>query len=498
MKRLFLIVVAVAAMGVGRGQEFSVNASEENRNLDLDMVLNGHYLGSLEGLDVWLTKSKEGVKEFANRRDWHVVKLSDGLLPMERLELPLSERCDVLCAVGGKQKGGDVHSASMLMVDSNVVNRIAILRARVSLDSMQLKGGHLDTVDYFTYGKKDIIASWGAVSPNGRYMGVLTIVQYVERQEYISVARVFDAEANQVWVTDYAMGATNAIYVDDSGTMYTLGAQRVRDGVHFTLNVVNSKRADTYSMTMQCDPVHDMGILNVLGPHVLCAGLFTAERARYEEEMSSGVVTMSFNIDSASLSGFSMRFFQNEDMNIMLNKNSKKTQRFRDMSRVMPMGSLRMPYGVVMAVGHHHVLHYTNVNGTVEDSWYAQGLHLLAFDIYGNIKWVRNIRRNDMTGVDDGMLYVSMFVDGDKACLVKNENRKEPENYNITKESREYEVGDKSNLVLYTISAEGDVRKAYLEKDTKHALVNMVRREDGTLLLLTMRGNKCRRVEVKK
>ena len=487
----------MATMAGVKGQPVVMKAGPESRAVDRDMMLNAHYLGALEGLDIWLTRSDDGVKGFADECDWHLVKLTDGLSPMERVELPSSRRCQLLGAVGFDGNAKGIHKASLLLVDSSAWGRTSILSAKVSLDTLRLEGGHLDAVDVYTYDRKDNCRVWCAVSPNEKYIGVLTIVQYVKSREYLAVAKVFDENLNLLWKKEYAVGVTNGIYLDDAGVMYTLGVKHTTDGEYFVINVMNSAGADTYGVSVQSDPVHDVRIVNVLDNHVLCAGLFTEPLADPEEALTSGLVTMSFDIDSMQVAGFSMRYFQNEDKNIMQNKNTRKIQYDHSMSMVAWQGSLRMPYGAVVAVGHHRMIHYTNSNGTVEDFWYAQGLHLLAFDTVGTVKWTRNIRRNDMTDIADGMIDLHLFSEGDKVCILKNEDSSEPVEYNIAKAAHEYEVGEKSNLVLYTLASDGTVTKDIIEKETKHALTNVGRRKDGTLLLLSVRGNKCRMMELK-
>lgn len=500
MKKLFLLglVGLVSLMGnVAQGQKVLTLVGEESKKVEPDMMMNAHYLGSLEGLDIWLTRSDEGVKGFVNKRDWHLVKFSDGLFPMERVDLPATNRCQLLAAVGAKENVDGIHSASVLLVDSSARGRTTVLKARLSTDTLRLEGGKLDTVDNFTYSRKDLCKVWSAVSPNGKYMAVLTIVQYVERREYIAVSRVFDENLKEVWSKDYAVGVTDDIFVDDEGTMYTLGLESTSNGMRFLLNVMNRAGADSYRMDIQCDPIHDLRIVNVIGKKALCAGLVTMLSADVDKDLTSGVATMVFDVDSMSAAEFKIRFFQNEDKNILMNKHTKKVRREQDMPMVDMLGSIRMPYGAVVAVGHHHVLHYTNANGTVEDSWYAQGIHMMAFDTVGNLMWVRNIRRCDETDIADGILNLHLFADGDNACLLKNENRKEPAEYNIAEEGREYEVGDKSNLVLYSIAPGGEVSKSIIEKETKHALANIGRRADGSWVLLSFRGSRCRMAVMK-
>jgi hypothetical protein len=197
------------------------------------------------------------------------------------------------------------------------------------------------------------------------------------------------------------------------------------------------------------------------------------------------------------MQSFKMRFFQNEDKNIFLNKNTKKVQREQDMPMIAPLGCIRMPYGTVVASGHRHHLRYVNANGTVTDTYYGRGIHLIAFDTLGNVKWVRNLRRNDKTDIADEMLELQMFAVGDKAYVLKNEDVDDPEEYIITEEADEYEVGDKSNLVLYELSADGEVAKTLLERKTKHALASMGQRMDGNWVLLSFRGSKCRMAVLK-
>ena len=103
---------------VVQGQKELSLIGEESKKVEADMMMNARYLGSLEGLDIWLTKSDEGVKGLANKRDWHVVKFGDELVPMERADLPLTDHCRVLGAVGFEQNASGIHKASVLLVDS--------------------------------------------------------------------------------------------------------------------------------------------------------------------------------------------------------------------------------------------------------------------------------------------------------------------------------------------------------------------------------------------
>ncbi len=498
MKKFLLMFVAVTALAGVRGQNEGLTlVGEESKKVEADMMVNAHYLGALEGVDIWLTRSDDGVKGLANKRDWHVVKLGEALVPIERADLPQSHRCQLLGAVATRQDVNGIHGASILLVDSSATGRTTIFRAKVTMDTLRLVGGSLDTVDSYTYGRKDTCRVWSSVSPNGKYLAVLTMVRYKERKNYISVTKVFDENLNEVWAKDFSLGDIEAVYVDDNGTVYTMGQERTSNGMRFLTNVMSKNGAESYRSDIQCEPVHDLQIVNMIGKKVLCAGLFTALSADPEKDLTSGVVTMVFDIDSLKVTNFKARYFQNEDKNILLNKHTIRVQREHDMPMVAMLGSIRTPYGAVVAVGHHHKLRYVNANGSVSKSFCGRGIHMFAIDASGNVKWERNIRRNDVTDISDEVLALHMFAVDDKVYLVKNESCKEPAIYDIAKEGCEYELGDKSNLALYGITANGEVTKALLEKKTKHVLANVGCRADGSWVLLSFRGSKCRMAVLK-
>lgn len=490
MKRIILLMAAVMVAGAMQGQNVIIKKGNEGNRTDPQMVANGRYLATVDGLDCWLTQSEEGARGFVEDEDWQVVRLNDDMFPLERRELLMTEHCVPLAwAVKGKW-------ASMLLVDSSQRKQTTVLKASVSLDSLQLKDGRVDTVTKFAYAKKDRCHVWGAMSANGEYMGTLSVVQYTERKQYISIATVYDAELKEVWSREFAVGTVECIYITDDGRMLTLGTEREGEEEHFIICVIDRLGGDKFNMTVQCEPVKDMRIVNVLGPQMLCAGLIKSADAKKDEDLTSGVATLSFNLDSMSIGGFTMRYFQNEDINILTNEKTKKIQRDRELPDVVPLSYVPTSYGFVMSVGRMVEEKDVNANGTKTCDYNGVGIHLVAVDATGAVKWVRNVRRNDRQTDSKALLRTPLFMMGETLCLVKNENRKEPGEYIISNDAREYEVGDKSNLVLYRFSEEGDVRKDVLERKTKQALGAAALRYDGTTLLITVKGSKTRKMEM--
>ena len=492
MKNLLTMICALAAMCcVVQGQNITITKGASGKSFDKESVLNGWYLGVHGKGDCWLTRTEDGPKSFVRSDDWQLVELDRNLNVYGRLELPMSRNCKVLVA-----RKLD-HYAGVIMVDSSEAKKLTLVKFEVDLDSMTLVNGKVDTLAQYDKEPTDKSYVWGAASENGEYMGVLTLLQMTKKRQYVAVASMYDTEMEELWSKEFAVGTTSSIAVSNEGEMVTLGYEEDAGVENFTINVIGRKSGDTYGLKMNCDRVKDMQIVNVLGRKVLCAGLFSPLTSDPKDNLVGGAMSMAFDLDSASVTNFVVRPFMNEDMNILLNKKTKKVQHSQEAQMVVPLAYVPMPYGAVVAMGHRHTLHYVNANGTTETSYYAQGIHLVALDENGNVKWARNIRRNDMQKHTDEKLYVAMFPVGDTLCVVKSEHPKYPATYDISKDVKELEMGDKNNLVLYALNEEGNVKKTVLEQKTKHAVVSGAKRGNNEMVMLTLDGNKSRMVEMK-
>lgn len=487
-----MICALVAMCCVVQGQSITITKGAVGKQLDEESVLNGWYLGRHGKNDCWLTRTEDGPKSFVRSDDWQLVELDRNLNVYGRLELPMSRNCKVVAA-----RTLDRY-ADVIMVDSSEARRLTLVKFEVDLDSMKLTGDKMDTLAQYVKEPADRGFVWGAVSENGEYVGVLTLLQMTKKKQYVAEARMYGTELDEeLWSKEYAVGTTSSIAVSNDGDMVTFGYEDVDAEEHFTISVLGSKSGDTYGIKMNCDRVKDMQIVNIVGRKVLCAGLFSPRKSNPRDNMVGGTVSMAFDMDSAKVSNFIVRSFMNEDMNILLNKKTKKVQKSQEAQMVVPLSYVAMPYGAVLAVGHRHTMRYVNANGTVETSFYAQGIHLVALDEDGNVKWARYVRRNDMQKHTDEKLYMGLFAMGDTVCLVKSEHPKYPATYDIAKDVKELEMGDKSNLVLYAITENGDVKKTVLEQKTKHSLVSAAKRGGGEVVMLTLDNGKSRMVEMK-
>lgn len=476
------------------GQQMTIAKGEPSKALEADWMEHAWYLGRSGESDCWLTWSDDKVKIGETRvksGEWMVVGMDRNLRLQSVVGLSVMRRCEVLAV---REMGGTAH---VIMVDSSDAKSVTLLKGEVKLDSLLPGGIRLDTIVRYGKESKDRSYVWGAVSGNGEYVGVVMVRQMTKRREYKAEVMVYDGEMAELWRKEYAVGTTSSMAVTDGGEVVTLGYQSGSDGALFTINVVGPKDGERYEAKVGSERLTEMQIVNVLGRRVLCAGVFSPRSSDEDERIVGGTVSMVFDIDSGRVTRYEERRFQNEDLNILMNTKTKKVRREPGVPMVVPLASVPMPYGAVVAFGHRHVLHYVNANGTVTTSYYGHGIHLVALTASGEVKWVRNLRRNDMQKNSDEMLFVALFASGDNVCLAKSEHRKYPAGYDIAKDAKEYEMGDKGNLVVYTVGTEGEVRKTVLEQKTKQMLVSAAKRDSGDALLLTVGGGKSRMMELK-
>jgi hypothetical protein len=489
MKKLvsMLAMLSIAFMANSQNTYFTIARGMESKFMDHEMIYNGQFLGVSEGSDLWLTHSHKGARKFAKDNDWNIAWLNKNLASVFRVDLPYTHRMALLGATV------DDEAACVLLVDSSESKSTRVFRAKVALSSKTLIGGKLDTLQSYTYTRKDRCVVWGSVSPNGEYMGVLSVITYRDRGQYKAEAAVYDAKGEQVWKREHAVGNTDCIYVTNDGALLTLASRREKGEQKFEINVIDDRNAATYTLTSHCDPLQDMRIVNVVDGNMLCAGRVLNQKG----DLTTGVAALSVNIADGSQVGFNMRLFDSEDRNVLLNRNTKKANQDKGVESVLPVNYIATPTGAAVAYSLCYTNEYINANGSVSESYGEQGLHIVSIDSKAEVLWARNLRRNDVSPNEKP--YVAMYADGDEVCVVKSENRKMPDTYEIGKEVKEFvQDEDKSNLAMYRIDAEGKVSKTVLEKKSKHGLVRSALRNDGSLLMILKKEKKSRPVTVQR
>lgn len=488
MKKSILLIVAVCMVAVSAVAQprFEVMANQDGKKIKAEFVREAKYIGLYEGLYCFVGEGRRHSKQ--------LVLVDHNMEPLRSMELPESTtNCDFMA---GSISG---NNAGLLFVDNDERHRAMIYTSTMDLDSMcpADSGVGLMMVDSIAFGKKDRFMVWAATSENGQYNAAVQVLEYTERKQYSAKVVLFDGRMHQLWSKEYAIGSMDNLYVTNDGTVVTLGHEPEGDETRFVYNIVNEKRADTYAAIVKCDPIRELRLAGVVDNHIMAVGLFTPKGARERDNLCGGVVGISFDMDSAIITGFTMRPFMNEDVNILLNKKTKKVQRTQEVNLASIVGTVLTDNGVVMAVGRNYAKDNVENNGTVSRLFYRVGLHVVAVDTKGRISWVRNIRRNDYESGDDGLLNVTMLHNNGQTYIIKSENRKLPAIYDISKDAKEYKVDTKGNLVVYAISDDGEVEKTVVYKKTPYGLVRGMLRPDGKMALFSQNGSRTRIWELK-
>lgn len=486
MKKIAFSILILAAGCASVQAQLALTRHAETKNASADLLRDGLYAGWHKGLDVWVGEGRRGRKQ--------VVVSDHNLETLGRMEMPESTVNHRLLTAASS--GGGL---TAVLCDEPDNQHTVVYGALVDLDSMRPADltAPLTVVDSFSYGRKDRCMVWGATSPNRQYTAVVVIVEYTERNQYSARARVMDARLQTVWTRDYAMGSTEQLCITDAGRIVTLGHEYAGDETHIVYNVLDERRADSYDVVVTCDPLRELRLTGVVGSHAMAVGTFMPTGSDPRDLLTGGVVGMSFDIDSAVMTGFTMRPFQNEDLNILYNKKTKKMQRDQVVDLASVLDATSTQWGAVVAVGRNYMATRVENNGVSTKGYFRQGVHVVGVDTLGRVRFARNLRRNDVQKNSDDLLNLSLLSRYGVVYVVKSEHKGYPATYDIAKEAPEFTVGSKGNLAVYTIGADGEVGKTVAETKTPHTLLRSIPHPDDTFELITTDGSRCRIAELK-
>ena len=483
MKKVLWIVALMAGMASVQAQQVGLTRGVETKSLDAEEISESVYVGSVESYDCWIMDAK---------RDKKQVVITDGNLEIvQKILLNKSDDAELLTmALAGR-------NLFLVTVDGSSKGRTVLFAYRLELlkdmyGKMTVEKRNPDTLQVFKYDRKDNCKVWGATSPDGHYLTTLVTVENVKQKQFSTQVSLYDALSRQIWSKEVPLFAVQDLYLTDAGRLVTLGTAVEGEETHLIYGVVDDGRQDVYKVTVKCDPLRELRLVNVLDNHVLAVGTYSPMGRSIEKGYTGGTVSMSFNTDSASLSGFALRPFQNEDMCILYNKNTKKVQRDHEADNVKVLAMTPTPYGAAMVVGRSLVVEaFDDANNPITKQ-VVMGLHVEGVDIDGRQIWVRNIRCNDWTKEAGKPCYLGLLSTPRGVCLMKSEHPKYPADYNITDEVKPLEMGTKANLVVYTIAPDGEVSKQIVEGKAKQILLRSMIHPDGSLAMLLGKGGKIR------
>ena len=482
MKKIILsLFVAAAAVGVAVAQPV-FSRGYENRSYTVQQFQNGICAGEFDDpLTAWVLEGKRQAKQ--------VVLLDRHLEPHNAISLPNSDEMTVLAA-----SIVDRSRIGVLLADNSQKRSTTVLACEVNIEAQAVSP--YDTVVKMDYDRKDVCLVKAASSPDGRKMGVVAIVLLADGKGQNTYAAMYDNRVQKLWGKTVTLGTMQDVMVTDDGRLVTFGYEPAGEETKFLFNVLDAERVSSFDAMVKCDPVKEMHMANVIGDYAVALGTYQPADRRNADKLTAGVVGLSFNLAEAKVAGFTMRSFQNEDVDIFLNAKTKKIQKDLMCERIAVQSYAPVSYGGVMAVGRTQRVETTKTGSAPVVQTQQFGLHLVAVDTEGRVRWARNFRRNDTQKKGDEPMQIGMVETDGKLCLICSENAKAPAIYDIANPAKLYTVGGKGNLSLYTIDPQGEVEKFVLEKKGKHSMLRADLRQDGKMIILATTGKFTRAAEM--
>ena len=470
MKRLTIIALLLAT-AVADAQ-FIIDKGTESRHIDDDRMVDAKFIGRTEEGMIWVSQARNG---------WQVVGADHQMEPTRTQGLKTDAE-ELLAAT----MSGD--TVTLVLADRSHRQRTDLLIARCT----PLGEWKVDTLQTLAHGKKDNCLLWGAVSPSGNRIGLCSIVEYTESKQYSAFITLLTADGMKEFRHEYPLGTMDQLRVTDDGRIVTIGTEQDGMTLHVIVNYADRSHAETNEALVTCEPPRELQIANIIGSRMIAMGTISGSGFRGAEEFCGGTVALAYDLAEARLAGFTIRPFHNEDINILYNKPTKKVQRDLLCEHATPLDFIPLPYGAAMAIGRNFEKISLADNGTEEHSFSRVGLHIMAVDTAANVLWTRNLRRNDWQKGNPDLLNVGFATMGDTLCIVKSESRKLPAAYEIGKEAKMLKMGDKSNIVLYTIAPGGEVHKDILEAKSKHSVLHLTKQFD----IITVHGSRLRHIKL--
>jgi len=464
MKRLIIIAMMLAAIA-SQAQPKLIKGAE-SKAFSADALSTATLLGSYEDNNVWLNETRHG---------WSVTALDHVFQPVASVELRTNAKELLAATING-------NSATLLLAE-RIKNQTTVYVAHLSLDSTT-------AVDTFatmtTTGRKDKCKLWGATSPAGNYMSCVMITEFYETKEYNAIAYLLDASGKEVHNSEYPMSTIDCMSVTDDGRIVTLGYECNGSNVQFAVNYITASKMESSNGTIDCNPIRDIDIVNVIGSRMIAVGTFQGN-GRKAEKTCGGVVAVAYDLEGGKIYNYTVRPFSIEDMNIFYNRKLKKNTKENTAKNIVAVEKMATNYGGVMAFSRSFEQAKSGNDGIDKHTFTRVGLHVVAIDMDGKVKWVSNIRSYDVQK-DNGNLIGIGMVNGsnDKVCIYKYQSSHMPWTYSIDKPAKKMQVGKKNNMVRYAIDQEGTTTMNVIEPKSKHSLICVTPNEE----IITVRGKK--------
>ena len=450
-----------------------------SKSFSAELAGNCHYMGTIDTINYFASREAR----MFNMSPIQIIATDAHYRTLKSVSIDGTKNFNILYAhINNGQ-------AILLLRDGTDKKSEAIFRTSIRLDSMTIADTLKQMYRIHATGKGKIVMK-SAVSPNGKYVGVVSTITQKNGTLSTAEAILYNEAALPLWKKGITLNDFNSMTVTDDGRLIALDSHIVGQVDSINIHVINTADKLSYQTALvfdSCTPVKTM-LLGANNNVVLLGGFVRHLKVRAPGP--SGIFTAAYDLDGLQLSGTDTYHFSNSDFCCINN-----TSKYKDKKKNATEGQQRLrieekiatPYGTaILLQGLYNVTKEDNGQNTV--IYYKQGSLLFGIDLSGKIQWHCGIRTYSVN--DEGGCYqhTPLLCNGNDIYFLQNEHHKTTA-YTPSQTIKGLEARTNSNLALYTITPSGEVSRQIILSDTKWALGNSHIIGNGAMLQLGLKGN---------
>lgn len=473
-----LFILLLLASGI-QAQQLQLDTVGTSKSFSSELAGNCQYMGTVDTVSYFASREAR----MFNMSPIQIIATDAHYRTLKTMSIDGTKNFNILYA---NISNGE---AVLLMRDGSEKKSEAVYRVSVRLDSMTIADS-LKQMYRINLNNKGRIIMLSAVSPNGKYVGVVSAATQKNGTINTGEAMMYNESARPMWKKGINLRNLTSVSVTDDGTLITLGSHIVGQTDSMDIHIVSTADKLDYPAVLvfdSCTPVKTQLIGESNG--VVLIGGFV-RHPKVHAPGPSGLFTAAFNPDEQQLTRPATYRFSNSDfccINNTTKYKDKKKKATEGQQRLRIEDKIPTTYGAaILLQGLYNVT--TEENGQTTVIYHKQGSLLFGVGTDGNIRWHCGIRTLSVN--DDGgcFQHTPLLRNGDNVYFVQNEHHKTTA-YVPGQPIKALEEKTNSNLALYTITPTGEVSRQVILANTKWALGNSHPVEHGVLFQLDLKGN---------
>lgn len=355
------------------------------------------------------------------------------------------------------------------LIDNSVVLLVGIISKdnyevrRIVLDKTTLKKTYESAIFSTSKDRRIYASNWFATSDNGDFNALMVLTEGKNDQVDAQMI-MLDDHLQILWQRESTLPGCNGMWVSNDGEVYMAAASEKK--IYF------AKLTDDDNYQYYTETSHEldrMVLLNVVDGCIVVGGT-THETVKINGTVITGYFGASYNMTTGRLAGTDYQTMSATEELVFQNLSSKaKTRGYTTHLNIS--NHVSTPYGGAMLLS-YNVLEVVINNGVRNETYKRFGLLAMGVNKEGNITWRQPIRHYEKAASDQGFRQ-EMVVEGNKVHIFHVEDKKAPENMDMSRQLKKATnpFSRKGKLVAITIDANGQAEKTIVASNQKGLVV---------------------------